>query len=279
LPIDSATIEPDPDVTFRALADPIRRRLLDRLNAEPGLTLRELVAEAGIDRSGLTRQSVSKHLAVLEGANLVTSVRRGREKLHYLNAVPIHAISDRWLSQYDESRAAALANLKSALETAPMSKPEFVYTTYIRATPEQVWRGLTEPEFTQQYWACTLTSDWKKGSQITWRHKDAVIEHPEQVVLEADPPRRLSYTWHTFTEEWAASYDFDQEQRAKWADEPRSRVSFDIEPGDDGVTKLTVTHDNFAEGSEILAGVSQGWPAVLASMKTLLETGTALPAA
>jgi DNA-binding transcriptional ArsR family regulator/uncharacterized protein YndB with AHSA1/START domain len=276
-------MEPDPDATFRALADPIRRRLLDRLNAEPGLTLRDLVAAAGTDRSGLTRQSVSKHLAVLEAANLVTSVRRGREKLHYLNAVPIHAISDRWLSQYDHARTAALATLKTALETTAMTpstaKPEFVYTTYIRATPDQVWQGLTSPEFTDQYWAWSLETDWKPGSEITWRHAKAVIADPEQVVLESDPPRRLSYTWHSFTEEWAAAYNVDDATRAQWAGERRSRVSFDIEPGDDGVTRLTVTHDELDAGSEVLAGVSQGWPAVLASLKSLLETGTALPAA
>src|SRR4051794_442740 len=127
------------DSVFRALADPSRRRLLDSLNARSGQTLRELCA--GLD---MARQSVSKHLAVLEGANLVTAVRRGREKLHYLNSAPINDIADRWINQYDRGRVHALSDLKRALEETTMStdvqKPEFVYTTYINTTPELLWQ-------------------------------------------------------------------------------------------------------------------------------------------
>src|SRR6516164_9257675 len=122
------------DEVFKALADTSRRRLLDSLNARNGQTLRELC-------SGLTmaRQSVSKHLAVLEAANLVTSVRQGREKLHYLNAAPVNEIAERWIDRYDRDRVRALADLKRALED-PVDKPEFVYTTYIRTTPERLWQ-------------------------------------------------------------------------------------------------------------------------------------------
>src|SRR5829696_4219231 len=124
------------DDVFRALADPSRRSLLDSLNRHNGQTLRELCA--GLD---MARQSVSKHIAVLEAANLVTTVRRGREKLHYLNAEPINAIADRWITQYDRARVQTLADLKTALETEPMSdRAEFVYTTYIRTTPEKLWQ-------------------------------------------------------------------------------------------------------------------------------------------
>src|SRR5665213_4517695 len=116
------------DEVFRALADPSRRLLLDGLNARNGQTLRELCA--GLS---MTRQSVSKHLAVLEAANLVTTTWRGREKLHYLNAEPINAIADRWINQYDRPRVQTLADLKTALESQSMSdSAEFVYTTYIR---------------------------------------------------------------------------------------------------------------------------------------------------
>ena len=100
----------------------------------------------------MSRQAVSKHLAVLEGALLVTTVRRGREKLHYLNAAPINEIADRWIHTYDRARVSALADLKRALETPAMDKPEFVYTTYIRTTPERLWAALTEPAFTERYW-------------------------------------------------------------------------------------------------------------------------------
>src|SRR6201997_1771657 len=99
------------DEVFRALADASRRRLLDSLNSRNGQTLRELCA--GLD---MARQSVSKHLAVLEEATLVTTVRRGREKLHYLNAAPISDIAERWISRYDAGRVTALADLKKALE-------------------------------------------------------------------------------------------------------------------------------------------------------------------
>ena len=258
------------DEVFRALADPSRRRLLDSLNARRGQTLSELCA--GLD---MTRQSVSKHLTVLEDANLVTTVRRGREKLHYLNAVPINDIAERWISRYDRARAGALADLKKALEGNSMSKPEFVYTTYIHTTPEKLWQALTDPAFTTRYWTGTaFETDWKKGSAMTWVLDGKVrVEHPEQVVLESEPYRRLSYAWHTFTPEWAAHYNVAAEKRAAYAAEPRSRITFDIEEFQPEVVKLTVIHGGFEEGTAILEGVSQGWPMIISGLKTLLETG------
>jgi uncharacterized protein YndB with AHSA1/START domain/DNA-binding transcriptional ArsR family regulator len=267
------------DDVFKALADASRRRLLDSLNARNGQSLRELCA--GLD---MARQSVSKHLAVLEAANLITTVWRGREKLHYLNAVPINAIAERWINQYDRERAQALADLKTALEepmtsTTSTTSTEFVYTTYIKTTPERLWQALTDPAFTRRYWGLSMESDWAKGSPfaVVLEPSGVTIADPEQVVLEAEPYRRLTYTWHTFTPEWAANYGISEENRATWAAEPRSKVTFEIVPLGQTV-KLTVLHDGFDPGSGVLAGVSQGWPAILASLKTLLETGDALPA-
>ena len=197
------------DDVFKALADPSRRMLLDSLNARNGQTLRELCA--GLD---MARQSVSKHLAVLEAAGLVTTVRRGREKLHYLNAAPISDIAQRWISRYDQPRVDALADLKKALEETEVEAPSFVYTTYIRTTPERLWQGLTDPAFTRRY---------------------------------------------------------------KLAGERRSKVTFDIEPVTQGV-KLTVIHDGFEPDSTVAQMVSIGWPDVISSLKTLLETGEPLPA-
>jgi uncharacterized protein YndB with AHSA1/START domain/DNA-binding transcriptional ArsR family regulator len=262
------------DLVFRALADPSRRMLLDSLNARTGQTLRELCA--GLD---MARQSVSKHLAVLEEANLVTTVRRGREKLHYLNAAPISEIANRWISQYDAGRVAALADLKKALEDSPMStstKPEFVYVTYIRATPEKLWQALTEPAFTRRYWQTEFKTDWAPGSAMTWDNHGVLIADPEQVVLEADPYRRLSYTWHTMTPELAKRFEWDEDLRARLAAEQRSKVTFEIEPADQGV-KLTVVHDGFEPGSVMASMVGNGWPRILSSLKTLLETGETLP--
>jgi uncharacterized protein YndB with AHSA1/START domain len=163
----------------------------------------------------------------------------------------------------------------------------FVYTNYIRATPEQVWRGLTDPAFTKRYWrhpaagGKTFPSDWKKGSTWDLVHEDVglVVSDPEQVILESDPSRRLAYTWHTFTPEWAAQVGMDDETAGQWRAEPRSKVAFDIEDVGHGVAKLTVTHDGFMLGSVVLAAISEGWPAVLSSLKTLLETGSTLPTA
>src|SRR4051812_40481821 len=262
---------PEIDDVFRALAHPSRRRLLDSLNGRNGQTLRELCA--GLD---MARQSVSKHLAVLEAANLVTTVRRGREKLHYLNAAPINDIGERWITGYERARVHALADLKRALEEDRIvDRPSFVYTTYIRTTPERLWQALTEPAFTRRYWA-TFQTDWQRGSTMTWEMAGTTIADPEQVVLESDPYRRLSYSWHTVTPELAESLDLTEEVRARLAAEPRSKVTFELEPFGE-LVKLTVVHDGFEPGSVMASMVSSGWPRILSSLKTLLETGETLP--
>ena len=260
------------DEVFRALADPSRRRLLDSLNGRNGQSLRELCA--GLD---MARQSVSKHLAILEDANLVTTVRRGREKFHYLNAAPINEIAERWINHYDQTRIAALSDLKRALEDSTMDRPDFVYTTYIKTTPERLWQGLTDAAFTRRYWGVAFDTDWKTGSVMTLEIvKDRVrIADPDQVVLESDPYRRLSYAWHTFTPEWAAAYHVSDEDLARFASERRSKVTFDLEPLGEMV-KLTVVHDGFDPGSAILPGITEGWPRILSDLKTLLETGDTL---
>jgi uncharacterized protein YndB with AHSA1/START domain/DNA-binding transcriptional ArsR family regulator len=261
----------DMDEVFKALGDASRRRLLDSLNARNGQSLRELCA--GLD---MARQSVSKHLAVLEAANLVTTVRRGREKLHYLNAAPINAIAERWIDRYDRERVRALADLKTALEQGAMDKAEFVYTTYINTTPERLWQALTDPAFTRRYWGTTFESDWDVGSTMIWEENGVRIADPAQVVLESEPYRRLSYAWHTVTPEFARSVRLSDDVFAKMASERRSKVTFEIEPLGQTV-KLTVVHDGFEPGSAVLEGISQGWPEILSSLKTLLETGESLP--
>ncbi|MFB9234996.1 ArsR/SmtB family transcription factor [Plantactinospora siamensis] len=263
------------DAVFRALADPGRRRLLDSLNARNGQTLSELCGQLD-----MARQSVSKHLTVLAAAGLVTTAWRGREKLHYLNAAPINAIAERWISRYDRPRAEALADLKEALE-APMREDQenpFVYTTYIDATPERVWQALTEPAFTRRYWGVSLESDWRKGSAMTWVENGVRTADPEQQVIESEPHRRLVYTWHTFTPEWAASHDLDPGLPARLASEGRSTVAFTIEQLG-ALVKLTVVHSGLRAGGTLHGMISAAWPQLLASMKTLLETGEPLPAA
>jgi DNA-binding transcriptional ArsR family regulator/uncharacterized protein YndB with AHSA1/START domain len=264
------------DDIFRALADPGRRRLLDRLNERNGQNLNELC-----DGMDMTRQSVTRHLEILEAAHLVVVMRRGRERLHYLNAAPIHEISDRWIGQYHHDRVRALADLKDALELPTMdpnattATRSFVYTTYIRTTPEQLWTALTHPAFTSRYWEMEFDTDWQPGSRMTWKHRGVVLDDPAQVVIEADPYTRLSYTWHTMTPEFGARVGIDAATIAKLDEETRrqrSKATFEIEDLD-GKCKLTVVHDDFPEDSTMIGMISTGWPAVISSLKTLLETG------
>ncbi|MGA2012994.1 MAG: metalloregulator ArsR/SmtB family transcription factor [Solirubrobacteraceae bacterium] len=261
------------DEVFKALADPSRRLLLDSLNERNGQTLRELCS-----RLEMARQSVSKHIAVLEAAGLVTTVRRGREKHHYLNAAPINDIAERWITRYERDRVIALADLKRALEDTPVEpeKHSFVYATYIRTTPEKLWQALTEPAFTERYWSITFETDWKPGSTMLWRTRGLAIADPDQVVLESDPYRHLSYTWQTHSPEWTQALSFTEEARRRLAAEPRSKVTFEIESLGDHV-KLTVIHDDLLPGGLTGSLISNGWPRVLANLKTLLETGETLP--
>ncbi|WP_427893017.1 ArsR/SmtB family transcription factor [Kribbella sp. GL6] len=251
------------DDVFRALADPSRRRLLDLLNVRNGQTLRELCAELD-----MARQSVSKHLAVLESANLITTVWRGREKLHHLNAEPINAIADRWIHQYDRRRVQLLADLKTSLET-PVN--DFVYTTYIRTTPERLWQALTDPAFTEQYWQLGFETDWQPGSPMVWHQGGLAIAGPGQVVLEHTPYTRLSYAWHHVTPEFAQRYDLDDATYERAAQEPLSTATFELEPVDDKV-KLTLIHSGFEPDSTIRTMIQDGWPALLSDLKSLLET-------
>jgi uncharacterized protein YndB with AHSA1/START domain/DNA-binding transcriptional ArsR family regulator len=257
------------DDVFKALADPSRRALLDSLMARDGQTLRELGSQLE-----MARQSVSKHLDVLEGANLITTVRRGREKLHFLNAEPINAISERWIHKYDRGRINALTDLKTALERTAVNESEFVYTTYIEAPPELVWQGLTDPAFTRRYWGMEFETDWTPGSPFAVVHtnRGVRIADEEMVVKEYDPFAKLSYTWQTYTKEFTDALHYSDEMRERAAREPRSVVTYELTPNGEE-TRLTVTHSGFRPGSVVLPDISRGWPIVLSGLKTFLESG------
>jgi uncharacterized protein YndB with AHSA1/START domain/DNA-binding transcriptional ArsR family regulator len=245
------------DKVFKALADPTRRTLLDRLRRHNGQTLTELCGQLG-----MTRQSATQHLGVLADANLVAAVWRGREKLHYLNPVPIHQIQERWIGNFEHPRLRALSAVKRRAEEHHMAaKPAFVYVTYIQAAPEQVWHALTDPGLTAQYWGHSNVSDWRVGSR--WEHlrtDGSCVADGVGTVLEATPPSRLVMTFGSPGDE-----DSD--------DAPV--VTFDIEPHGD-IVRLTVTHEKLA-GQDDYEAVAHGWPAVLSNLKSLLETGHALP--
>jgi uncharacterized protein YndB with AHSA1/START domain/DNA-binding transcriptional ArsR family regulator len=252
------------DPVFRALADPTRRLLLDRLRGHNGQTLRELC-----ERLDMARQSATQHLDILVRANLVIVVRRGRERLHYLNPVPIHEIEERWISVFDKPRLRAISAIKNqaeehAMTDEPTSMPVYVYVTYIRASAQQVWHALTDADLTARYWGHANVSDWQPGS--TWEHRRVDGSgHVDVVgrVIEAEPPTRLVITF----------------EDAPGAESPRepSVVTFLVEPHQD-IVRLTVTHENLPNQA-MLDGISAGWPAVLANLKSLLETGDVLPQA
>jgi uncharacterized protein YndB with AHSA1/START domain len=249
------------DMVFKALADPTRRALLDSLRRDDGQTLGRLCAQMA-----MARQSASQHLAVLEEANLISTVWRGREKLHYLNPVPIHEIQQRWITPFDQPRLRALDDVKRDAEEPGMTrtdKPDFVYVTYIRSSPERVWQALTDADLTAAYWGHSNVSDWQVGS--SWEHvrtDGSGIADVVGRVLEATPPSRLVIT-------------FGQPGDPDPGDS--STVTFLIEPYHD-IVRLTVTHENLAD-AEALHTVSAGWPAVMANLKSLLETGHPLPQA
>src|ERR1700736_4666851 len=171
------------DAVFRALADPTRRSLLDELFKQDGQTLSALE-----ERLPMTRFGVMKHLKVLEEAGLVVSRRRGREKLHFLNPVPIRLVHDRWVSKYAEPWAAGLSDLKQRLETTM----EKVFEIYIRTTPERLWEAITDSEIRSKYsFGARITSDWTPGSHFEMGHPNAPGLLGEGTKLEVEPPRRL----------------------------------------------------------------------------------------
>jgi len=245
------------DKVFKALADDTRRRLLDLLREQNGRTLGDLCAH--ID---MARQSVTQHLAALEAANLVVTVRRGREKLHYLNPVPLHEIQERWIGRFERPRLRVLSDVKRRAEEAMTDKPTFVYVTYIASTPEKVWDALTDADLTAVYWGHSNVSDWRTGSR--WEHvriDGSGIADVVGTVVESERPTRLVTTW--------------TEPENEGREDMYSRVTFDLRPHGD-IVRLTVTHEDLRTERDV-ADVSLGWPAVLSNLKSLLETGRPLP--
>jgi DNA-binding transcriptional ArsR family regulator len=247
------TYSPDMDDVFKALADPTRRSLLDELFKEDGQTLSALEG-----RLPMTRFGVMKHLKVLEEAGLVTTKKRGREKLHFLNPVPIRLVHDRWVSKYAEPWAAALTGLKRNLEENTMEK---VFEIYIKTTPERLWQAITDPEMRALYtFGVGVESEWTNGSSYKAVHPGAGVTISEGENLEVDPPRKLVQSFN-----------------ALWSDDVKaagtSRVTWDIEQVEDSC-RLTVTHDQLPE--DVNGEIYGGWPMILSGLKTLLETGESL---
>jgi uncharacterized protein YndB with AHSA1/START domain/DNA-binding transcriptional ArsR family regulator len=260
------------DAVFRALADPTRRGLLDELFKSDGQTLSALEGQLPMTRFG-----VMKHLRILEEAGLVTTLKRGREKLHFLNPIPIRLVHDRWVSKYAEPWAATLTGLKQQLEEETMEAVDVpyqvplsaspdgegamaVFEIYIKTTPERLWEAITDPKLRAKYsFGVETHSDWTPGSSYQ-AGVPGVVDIAAGENLEVDPPRRLVQTFN-----------------ALWSDDVKaagtSRVTWEIHPVGDSC-QLTVIHDQLPEGAN--PELYGGWPMILSGLKTLLETGESL---
>jgi uncharacterized protein YndB with AHSA1/START domain/DNA-binding transcriptional ArsR family regulator len=246
------------DKVFTALADKSRRYLLDLLYENNGQCLSDLCSELK-----MSRQAVSKHLSILENADLVIPVWKGREKLHYINPVPLRFIYLRWINKFEETRLQGLVDLKGKLEndTKEFDMKGFMYQIVISSSAEKVWKALIEPEFTKKFWfGRSVNSDWKIGSSVTIITPEGK-EEMRGKVLEFQPNKRLSYTWQAVTEN---------------TEEKVTTVVFELlEMG--LLTKLSILHDIDAEDAKFQQAAS-GWTFILCGIKTLLETGKPLPA-
>jgi uncharacterized protein YndB with AHSA1/START domain/DNA-binding MarR family transcriptional regulator len=246
------TYRPIVDAVFKALSDPTRRKLLDTLRDRGGLTLTEL--EGGL---GMTRFGVMKHLRVLEEAKLVVTRRSGRFKHHYLNALPIQEVADRWMAPYGRPLARFALDVKQRLENMPMAdKPDFILETYIRTTPAALWDAITTPEGTRQYYyGGQVQADLRVGGRFYYLDPSGEMNLDGEII-DIEPGRRLVTTF-----------------RPVWApDGETTRVMYEIEPMGQ-VCKLTLTHYDYEKAR---AGVESGWPRILAGLKTFLETGRPL---
>ena len=242
---------------FRALGDPSRRVLLDRLYGRDGQTLRDLAGAL----PSMTRFGVMRHLGVLEEAGLLETVRLGREKRHYLNPIPIRLIHDRWISKYTEPVVGAMSALKRHLEeTRAMTGPDHVYSVYITAAPERIWRAITDGVETAQYFYGTrVGSDWAPGSRIVYEYPDGSVAADGEVIA-SDPPKRLEMTFHA---RWDSEIEAEGPVRQVWQ----------IEPERDGTSKLTVTTIGLREGTRMAAEFGGGMVYIVSGLKSFVETG------
>ncbi|SHI59563.1 ArsR/SmtB family transcription factor [Wenxinia saemankumensis] len=238
------------DAIFKALNDPARRALLDMLRARDGQTLTELEEQLDMSRFG-----VMKHLKVLEEAHLVTTRRAGRFKHHYLNALPLQEVIDRWIEPLLKPRVRALSHLKTSLErTTPMTRPDFVMSTYIRCSQDALWEALVDAEAYSR-WDFLGQTAQRDGDTVTYRTPDGT-ETLQARDLEVVPKTRLVTSFEP-----------------KWDDVTTpSRVVYLIEPEGD-FCKLTVEHWDLNNDPE--GGTADGWTRSLAGLKTYLESGQA----
>jgi uncharacterized protein YndB with AHSA1/START domain len=244
---------------FKALGEKGRRQILDLVKENPGININELT-----NYFEFSRFAVMKHIKILENADLIVSKKSGKEKLLYINAMPIQYIYDRWISKFSREWTSSLAELKYSLEEEGKKMEDelkHIFVTYIKTTKEQLWNALTNGEITKKYYYNTeLKSDLKVGSDIQYIRKDEKgndIASVKGKIVEVVPMKKLVHT-----------FEFQN-------DDKPSKTTFEIEDAE-GSVKLTVTHDGFEEKTETYNMVVEGWPLILSGLKTYLETGNTL---
>lgn len=252
------------DEVFKAINDPSRRLLLDVLFEKDAQSLGALCRHL----PEMTRYGVMNHLRVLEEAGLVSTRKEGRSKLHYLNPVPIKLIQDRWISKYAEPRVAAITDVKARVEregALPMGTPDHIYKAYINGTQGEVWEAITNPDMTQQYFYGTrVASDWEVGSSMNYYYAGSGDLASDGTIIAVDAPNRIEFTFHA---RWDPELVTEGPVREIWR---LAEVN--------GMTELTVELFDAPVGSKTLEDFSSGFPYIVSGLKSLVETGTALPA-
>ena len=246
----------DEELVFKALADPSRRLLLDELFKQDGQTLSQLEALLPMTRFG-----AMKHLKLLAEANLITTEKRGREKYHFLNPIPIQQTYERWVSKFSQPIAASLTTLKHELELKMNDTITHRYQIFIQASPEIIWQAITDGTISPQYYfGTTITSEFEPEAPYTYTYPDGMLMI-EGEILESDPPAKLVQTFRPKWDEGAVNLG-------------QSVVTWLIEPAGAG-SKLTLVHEQL-KNVPYAQGIIEGWSRILSSMKTLLETGEPL---
>ncbi|MCP4968736.1 MAG: helix-turn-helix domain-containing protein [bacterium] len=247
------------DEIFRALDDPGRRLLLDRLFQEDGQSLAELCEYL----PEMTRFGVMNHLRVLEEASLVTTRKVGRRKLHYLNPVPVRLVHDRWISKFTEPAINSLTAMKAHLEgTLPVETPvpSHIYQTYIRCEPEAAWEAIVDGNVTVKYfYGQRVESTWEVGAPIRYVDLTGAVV-ADGTIVAIDAPNRVEMTFHP---RWDPGLEAEGPARTAWI---VGRV------GD--LTTVTVEYYELPTDSAQAADFMAGIPYIVAGMKTLLETGS-----
>jgi len=209
----------------------------------------------------MTRFGVMKHLAVLEEAGLVTTVKVGREKRHYLDPVPIRLIHDRWISKFAEPIVGAMSAIKTRLENE-MDTFDHVYSVFIKASPERVWQAITDGDETVGYYFGTrVASDWRAGSPLTYTYPDGSVA-ADGTIVDVEPGRRIVMSFHP---RWDPGIDAEGPIQMTWQ----------VDPVDAGGSKLTVT-SVLRRGSKSAESFSGGIVYIVSGLKTLIETGEPL---